>query len=115
MMTVPLLVKQQPGFVNAELGSVSTCRGLLHVLPSSLEIAVESGVRLPKCDFHFGSYLAAFHTSSRSPVDGILISSGVDSGASTLSGDDLPHVLPPSVEWAWYTEPICVRMTISSR
>src|SRR6266567_7574556 len=114
-MTVPLLVKQQPGLEKAQLGSVSRCRGLLQVLPSSFETAALRGVRLPKCDAHFGSYLLAFQIRSRSPVEGILISSGHDSGASTPSDAPLDQVLPPSFDTALYTVPSCVRMTMSTR
>src|SRR5262245_59377624 len=100
MTTVPLLVKQQPGLEKAQPASVSRCRGLLQVLPSSFETAALSGVRLPKCDAHFGSYLLAFQISSRSPVDGILVSSGHDSGASMPSDSPFDQVLPPSFDIA---------------
>ena len=81
-----------PGLENAQPASVSMCRAFDHVLPPSFEIALDSGVRLPKCDAHFGSYLLPFQISSRSPVFGTVHSSGHDSGASTPSDMAFDHV-----------------------
>src|SRR5262249_27112960 len=98
MKRVPFFVKYAPGLENAQPGSVSIWRGFDQVLPPSFEIAALRGVRLPKCEAHFGLYLEAFQIKSRSPVAGILMSSGHDSGASTPSEVAFDQVLPLSAD-----------------
>src|SRR5262249_18360387 len=96
-------------------GSASMLRKWPQVLPSSFEMAVESGVRLPKWEMCLGLYGLLFQIRSRSPVLGIRTRSGHDSGERRPMLVALSHDLPPSAENAWYTVPSCVRMTISRR